>query len=71
MAEVTSGHLHVLVLNDAEVTALSDVLEDFAETVASHEGSWSETGHESVRVLRELYEALGLADYMDDLEATA
>ena len=68
MAEVTSGHLHVLVLNDVEITALSDVLEDFAETVASHEGSWSETGHESVRELRELYDALGLADYMEEME---
>ena len=68
MAEVTSGHLHVLVLNDTEITALSDVLENYAETVASHDGVRSDSGHESVRELRELYDALGLVDYMEELE---
>lgn len=68
MAEVTSGHLHVLVLNDVEITSLSDILESFAETVADHEGAWSDTARESVRELRELYDALGLADYMEELE---
>ena len=69
MAEVTSGHLHVLVLTDAEITALSNVMEDFAETAMGHEGSWSDSARTSVRALRELYDALGLADYMDEMEA--
>ena len=68
MAEVTSGHLHVLVLNDEEVTALSNVLEDFAETAGCNQGSWSEDARKSVRALRELYDALGLADYAQELE---
>lgn len=68
MAEVTSGHLHVLVLNDVEITALSDVLENYAETVASDRQALSDSGHESVRELRELYDALGLVDYTEEME---
>lgn len=68
MAEVSSGHLHVLVLNDLEITALSNVLEDFAETAGCNDGSWSEDARKSVHALRELYDALGLADYMEEME---
>lgn len=68
MAEVTSGHLHVLVLNDSEITALSNVMEDFAETASSNAGSWADDARESVRALRELYDALGMVDYMQEME---
>ena len=51
---------------DADLTEQQQ--QDIAETVASHQGNWPDTRRGQVRALRELYDALGLVDCMEEME---
>lgn len=68
MAEVTSGNMTALLLSPDEIKAVCVVLEDYSMMVRDSPGPSYESHRSNVRALRELYDALGLVDYTEELE---
>lgn len=68
MAEVTSGNMTALLLTPDEIKAVCVVLEDYSLMVRDFPGPSFESHRSTVRQLHELYDALGLVDYTQELE---
>lgn len=68
MAEVTSGNMTALLLTPDEIKAVCEVLEDYSTQVREAAGPSYDACRANVRQLRELYDALGLVDYTEEME---
>lgn len=66
MAEVTSGNMTALLLSPDEIKAVCVVLEDYS--MLARDLSGDTPARANVRKLRELYDALGLVDYTEEME---
>jgi hypothetical protein len=68
MAEVTSGNMTALLLTPDEIKAVCEVLEDYSMQGRDCPGPSYDACRANVRQLRELYDALGLVDYTEEME---